>query len=50
MKSRDVNPDEDQTGKHHANTLEKIFNEMMAANESQNAKFNEFCRRRKQQI
>ena len=32
MESHDVNPDEDQTGKHHANTLEKIFNEMMAAN------------------
>ena len=25
MESHDVNPDEDQTGKHHANTLEKYL-------------------------
>ena len=50
MESHDVNPEEDQTGKCHANTLEKIFNEMMAANESQNAKLNEFSRRMKQHI
>ena len=44
MESYDVNPDEDQTGKRHSSTLEERVNEMKAANESQNAKFNKFSR------
>ena len=48
--AHDVNHDEDQTGERHSSTLEGRFNEMKAANESQNARFNEFSRRTVQQF
>ena len=50
MESYDVNHTEDQTGECHSSTLEGRFNEMKAANEAQNARFSEFCRRIEQQL
>ena len=50
MESHDVNDDEDQTGECHSSTWEGRFNEVKAANEAQNARFNEFSRRTEQQL
>ena len=50
MESQDVNHDEDETGKCHSSTWEGRLNEMKAANEAQNVKFNEFSRRTEQQL
>ena len=50
MESHDVNHDEDQTGECHSSTWKGRLNEMKAANEAQNARFNEFSRRTEQQL
>ena len=50
MESHDVNHDEDQTGECHSSTFEGKFNKMKAANEAQNARFNEFSKRKEQQF
>ena len=50
MESHEVNHDEDQTGECHSSTLERRFNEMKAANEAQNARFNKFSRRMEQEV
>ena len=50
MKSQDVNHDEDHTSECHSNTWEGRFNEMKAANQAQNARFNEYSRRTEQQF
>ena len=39
-----------QTGECHSSTWEGRFGEMKAANEAQNARFNEFSRRAEQQL
>ena len=50
MESHEVNHDEDQTGECHSSTLEGRFNEMKAANEAQNARFNKSSRRMEQEV
>ena len=50
MESQDVSHDEYQTGECHSSTWEGRLNEMKAANEAQNVKFNEFPRRTEQQL
>ena len=50
MESQDVNHNEDQTGECHSSTWEGRFNEIKAANEAQNARFNEFSRITEQQL
>ena len=50
MESHEVNHDEHQTGECHSSTLERRFNEMKAANEAQNARFNKFSRRMEQEV
>ena len=50
MEPRDVNHDENQTDECHSSTWEGRLSEMKAANEDQNARFNEFSRRTEQQL
>ena len=48
MESHDLNHYEQQTRESHSCTLEGGFNEMKAANEAPNARFNEFSRSEQQ--
>ena len=50
MESHNVNHNEDQTGEYHSSTWEGRFNGMKAANEAQNARFDEFSRITEQEL